>query len=223
MIVRDMPKTFPAMRETYLITCSAPWASTTAPQLPSGSRTTADLMVSTGDGAASTWFNGDVIDRLHPLLGPRYLVASPVATVYASRGSTAPDRLFVLGVKLQHGDSSAGGDMADYSTGAQTSDATFFGDTGNRTTDQDSWDASISSGALTIMSVPQYYDLRAAKRYLRVLVRAGKSAITTESSADEHARVNAVLTFFGADYVNRDDQPPYVHGKLSPYSSTTTT
>jgi hypothetical protein len=121
-----------------------------------------------------------------------------------------------IGVKLQHGDSSGGGDMADYSTDCQVPDRVFFGSSA-RTTDMKQWDGSHSTGPLYGCSHTAVYDLRGAKQYLRAGVRVGKELVTTETSGDEHARVSAVITFFGGATV------PYTAKVISPFSSTTTT
>ena len=83
--------------------------------------------------------------------------------------------------------------MADYSTQNQPSNRTYFG-TG-RTSDMANWDATYSTGPLYAQSRSAAYDLRAAKRYVRVAVPVNKDRVTTESSGDEPARVGAALTF----------------------------
>lgn len=186
-IVRDIGFVIDSLNERSLITCS------TGNQVFAGS--TANNLVSTGIAASA---NGRVIDRLAALLTARYTVAMPSTFLYASRGSTEANRELYLGVKLQHGDSSGGGDMADYSTGSQPSDRVFFGQA--RTTDFKSWDeGDRSTGAFYGASQPCYYDLRGAKRYIRAVHYAGKNRVTTESSGDEGARVGGVIAFLGGD------------------------
>ncbi len=195
-LVRETGPILIALEDTVFVTCSALWSCTasTSPKGPLGLNATADAIVSAG---TETTANGIIIDRLGPLVGARYQVAMPAAHYHASAGSTEADRKITIGVKLQHGDSSGGGDMADYSTQNQPSNRTYFG-TG-RTTDMANWDAALSTGALFAQSNPAYYDLRAAKRYLRVAVPVYKDKVTTESSGDEPARVGASLMFLAGD------------------------
>lgn len=212
-VVRDLGITLPAMTDTILITCAEPLStagSTTA--VPNKGRTTADVLV--GAGAITTGF-GRVIDRLAAPLGTMYVVAMPVAVLTATRGSTEADRKLQVGAYLLHGDSSGGGDMAEYSTNSRQDDRTYFG-TG-RTSDMANWDASLSTGAINACSNPAYYDLRAAKRFIQLAVRVMKDKVTTESSGDEHARVGGDITFLGG--VSLPQPEPYT----SPFSSSTST
>jgi hypothetical protein len=140
----------------------------------------------------------------------------PAARAYSSIGSTEADRQFTINVRLQHGDSSGGGDMADYSTGSTPTNRTYFG-TG-RTTDMLNWDATLSSGPLNAASNPAYYDINAAKRYLRVVINVSKDRVTTESSGDERCRVGATLVLLGAADIPQVSDP-----KTSPYSTSTST
>ena len=235
-LVRDFPFTLTAMEEHMLITCSAPYLETTAAYTTGsvgliGAKTTAGVLVSTGDiGNLTTAANkqvssggmlvattfGKVIDRLRFPIGARYGAAVVGAWINSTRGSTEADRKLAVGVKLQHGDSSGGGDLADYTTGNQADDRMYFGST-LRTTDMLAWDTEESSGPVYAVSNPGYYDLRGAKRYLRVVARVGKNRVTTESSGDEHARVGATITFLAGD------QLPQKADTTGPFSSTTST
>ena len=216
-LVRDIAITLPAMTETILITCSVA-LDTGGSTTPSAakSRSTADVLVSTGlTGGLTTGF-GRTIDRLAAPLGAHYTIAYPAARAVSTRGSTEAERQIKIGCYLQHGDSSGAGDMAEYSTDNRADDRTYFG-TG-RTTDMLNWTAGVSTGTLDACSNPVYYDLRAAKRYVRVAVRIYKSLVTTESSGDEHARISASLVLGGGDVL-----PQTVDPIRSPYSSTTST
>lgn len=215
MIVRDIAITLPALVPTTLITCSDPLstAGSTTAAVNKGN-TTADVLSSPTEGTLTTAF-GRVIDRIGAPLGTLYSVAFPVATWTSTRGSTEANRKIQIGAYLLHGDSSGGGDMAEYSTEARQSDRVFFG-TG-RTSEMSNWDASLSTGALHAVSNPASYDIRAAKRYIQVAVRVAKNRITTESSGDEHARIGAYVTFLGGAVV---PQPEPV---TSPFSSSTST
>jgi hypothetical protein len=214
-LVRDLGMTLPAMVDTVFVTCSA-IISTAGSTAPTNSfAATADALVS-ATTALTTGF-GLVIDRLADPLGTLYNVAMPAARYTATLGSTQADRQMQLGVKLQHGDSSGGGDMADYSTANQPADRTYFG-TG-RTCDMLNWEfAGRSTGTLHAASNPAYYDLRAAKRYIRVAVRIAKDRVTTESSGDERGRLGAAITFLAAA-----DIPQNADNIKSPFSTTTST
>lgn len=232
-LVRDFPFAMVAMEDTILATCSALYLETTAAYTTGtvgmiGNKTTASAMVSAGTlGALSTVDrgklfvagmasgNGRIIDRLRFPIGARYGAVAIGAYIASTRGSTEADRKLGVGVKLQHGDSSGGGDLADYSTGNQPDDRQYFSTA--RTTDMLQWDEAESSGEVFAVSNPGYYDLRAAKRYLRVVARAGKSRVTTESSGDEQCRVGSIATFLAGD------QLPQRADSTGPYSSTTST
>jgi hypothetical protein len=190
--------------------------------------TTADVAISVGVlgalstvdrgkqfAAGMTAVNGRVIDRLRFPIGARYGACVVGAYIASTRGSTETDRKLGIGVKLQHGDSSGGGDLADYSTGNQPDDRQYFSTA--RTSEMLSWDASESTGPVYAVSNPGYYDLSGAKRYLRVVARAGKDKVTTESSGDEQSRVGATITFMAGD------QAPQRPDSTGPYSTTTST
>jgi hypothetical protein len=202
-IVRDLPITLVGLEERSFQTCStgAQVFASTANQL---------MVAALGTITA----NGRIIDRLYDLPAS-YSVASPVATLASTRGSTEADRRLTLGVKLQHGDSSGGGDMADYSTQFTPDDRNFFSTV--RTSDYANWDASRSTGPFYGQSNPAYYDVRAAKRYIRMVGTYGKNKVTTESSGDEGARIGGVITFLGGDFVK--DLPNY-GGALTTSTST---
>ncbi len=213
-IVRDIPFAMVALEDTIFVTCSAlmSTAASTAAKGMLSVDSTADAIVAAG---SETTAFGRVIDRLLPPIGTLYQVAAPSAWLHSTRGSTAADRKLTIGVKLQHGDSSGGGDMADYSTGNQPADRQYFSSA--RSTDHASWDATLSTGEVYAASNPCYYDLRAAKRFLRVAVPVFKNAVTTESSGDEQSRVGAVLTFMGGAEL------PQNADSTGPYSNSTTT
>lgn len=230
MLLRDFPFTMRAGEDTILATCSAlmTTAASTAPVGMLSNKTTASAVVSTGTlGALTTSdrsqifsagmasLNGRVIDLLRQPLGANYDVALPSASLVSTRGSTEANRKLAVGLKLQHGDSSAGGDMADYSTASQPSDRQYFSSA--RSTDHAAWDATESTGPIYAVSNAAYYDLRAAKRYIRVVGRFGKDNVTTESSADEQARVSMDITFAAGDKL------PQRQDSTGPYSTTTST
>lgn len=206
MLVRDLAYPVKAFTERLLATCSALVTTGSTGVVTPIADTTADAAVSTGDigevaaaqgsqvssgGMAS--INGNVIDRLRFPLGTHYSAAVVQAFLESTRGSTEADRKLALGVLLQHGDSSGGGDMAELSTGARPRERVFFSSA--RTSEFANWDAAESTGPTYLASHAGYYDLRAAKRYVRAVVRAGKNSVTTESSGDEQCRVSGAIVF----------------------------
>lgn len=179
-LIRERGKTLQALEDYVVITCS----------------TAGQVQVSTVNvvaAAAETTVNGRVIDRLGDELMTRYYYAEPFAYLWATRGSTEADRLLSLGVKLQHGDSSGGGDMAEFSTGSRPAVRSFFSSV--QTTPMASW----STGPIYGQSIPGFYDLRPAKRFIRVTAQPKKNRVTTESSGDESFHVGGGLSFRGAD------------------------
>jgi hypothetical protein len=83
--------------------------------------------------------------------------------------------------------------MADYSTGRKPATRTFFTSAGTTLM------ASFSTGPFYGQSIPAYYDLTAAKQYVRVVGITSKNRVTTESSGDEAYRFGAMIRFGGAD------------------------
>lgn len=214
MLVRDFPITLPALEDTILVTCSAlmTTAASTAATGMLSVQTTAGALVSAG---AETTAFGRVIDRLAPPLTALYGAATVGAWLHSTRGSTEADRKLTVGVRLLHGDSSGGGDMAAYTTDSQPATRQYFSSA--RSTDHASWDATLSTGEVYGASNPGYYDLRGAKRYLQVAVPVAKHLVTTESSGDEQARVGATITFLAGDVLpQRDDT-------TGPYADSTST
>lgn len=232
MLVRDLPFVMRAAEDTILVTCSdiMSTAGSTSAVGIRGSKTTASAVVSTGDignlttnegtklvssGGMAT-LNGRVINRLRFPLGAHYQAVAVQAALVSTRGSTEADRKLAVGVKLQHGDSSGGGDMADYSTQSQPDDKLYFG-TSVRTCDMLNWDFSDESTGPVYAVQSGYYDLRAAKKYVRVVGRFGKDLVTTDTSGDEQSRVSMDAAFLAADRL------PARVDTTSPYSSTTST
>lgn len=183
MIVREMGQTLEALEAREFSTCS------TANQTLAGS--TANAAKDNGSG---TTFLGRIIDRLGDMIsGARWQACIPAAKLWTTRGTTEADAMMQLGVRLEHGDSSGGGDMARYSTDQQPADVTFF------TTQRTTAESEYSTGEVRFQTGPAMYDLRAAKRWIRVAVFARKNRATTESSGTEGGRLSADLTFIGAD------------------------
>jgi hypothetical protein len=213
-LVRDFPFTMNALQDTILVTCSAimSTAGSTSPKGMLSVESTAGAAVSAG---SETTAFGRIIDRTRFPIGARYQFAVVGSWLHSTRGSTEADRNLSIGVKIQHGDSSGGGDMADLSTGAQPATREYFSTA--RSTDHASWDATESTGEIYAASNPGVYDLRPAKRYIRVAVPVAKNRVTTESSGDEQARLGATITFLEGDVL------PQIADVTGPYSSSTTT
>lgn len=135
---------------------------------------------STGDVLSGAAINGRVIDRLG--LGSKYMfrAVAPAICVHTTVGSTAADQKVALDIKLQHGDSSGGGDMADFSTGLQPGTRTFL--TTAMTTPMQNW----STGA-KFFDHRAEYEITAAKRYVRAVgtwTRGGSATSTAAGSID---------------------------------------
>lgn len=165
---------------------------------------------STGDLASGAAFNGRVIDRLG--LGGNRIFENVTAaiSVHSTVGSTGADKLVTLSVKLQHGDSSGGGDMADYSTGMQNTDQNFF--TTAMTTEYQNWSTGIQ-----YLEHQSWYNITAAKRYIRavgVVTKPGGTTTTAASSIDQ-LLADLHLTFQTADYT-----PPRLTTSTSTSTST---
>lgn len=212
MLVRDIPFTMLAMPDTLLATCSALYTTGSTGVVTPIADTTADALIT---AAGETTGFGRVIDRTRMPIGTKYdaLVAS--AWIASTRGSTEADRKLTIGVRLQHGDSSGGGDMADYSTSTGGATRQYFSTA--RTTDMLQWDGGESTGAVYAVSNPAVYDIRGAKQYIRVAVPVLKNKVTTESSGDEQSRVGATVTFLSGAIL------PQKGDSTGPYSTTTST
>lgn len=193
-IVRDIALGVQALTDTLVVTCSTQQtvAVTTANTVQSS-----NANFSTGFGSSGgAGISGRIIDRLQePFITDRYTVAMPFSYLESTRGSTEANRQLAVNIKLQHGNSSAGGDMADYSTGSQPVDMVLF--TTVQTTPMWSW----STGAIRATSNPAYYDLRGANRYIRTVTSAFKNRATTESSGDESFHIGASIALLGGGQV----------------------
>lgn len=135
---------------------------------------------STGDVLSGAAINGRVIDRLGLGKNRIWEYAEPFIHCYTTIGSTGLDQRVTLSIKLQHGDSSGGGDMADYSTGMQSPDASF--QTTAMSTAMQNW-----STGLQYWSHDGEYNVIAAKRYVRpvgVFTRGGTTTSTAAGSVD---------------------------------------
>jgi hypothetical protein len=150
---------------------------------------------STGDVLSGAAINGRVIDRLGLGRNRVYEHAIPFISAYTTVGSTAGDARVTLSIKLQHGDSSGGGDMADYSTGMQAADASF------RTTAESTAHQNWSTGP-QFWAHQSHYNVIPAKRYVRpvgIWTRGGSSTSTGAGSID-YNYVSLGVMFSGPDH-----------------------
>lgn len=149
---------------------------------------------STGDVASGAAINGLVIDRL--TLGNQRIFgcAEPFIKAYSTLGTTSTGLgvLTTLAIKLQHGDSSGGGDMADFSTGMQSPDANFL--TSQQTTSFQNW----STGP-QYFAHQSYYEVTAAKRYVRPVGTWTRSGFTTSTAGADNMYVDLGVRFGSAD------------------------
>lgn len=161
-----------------------------------------------GDYRSSTDINGSVIDR--QVLGRSYSWCSPFGMA-SGAASTQVDHKITLGIKLQHGSSSDGGDMVDYSTQSQPADVNFF--TSAMTTDFTNW----TTGAMRGQTLPGVYDLRGANRFIRPVLTP-----TINFNATSTTVAAALLSVSGGCvFVNADEEPPRVN--TDAYSTSTST
>lgn len=160
-----------------------------------------------GDYVSATDISGRVVDRL--LLGNTYMYAYPYAAFNGPQ-STEADAKITLAVKMQHGDSSGGGDMADYSTGEQPTTVTFL--TSAMTTPMASW----STGPVLGESYPGLYNLRGAKQYVRCVATPTINFQATATSTADQLHISGGLVFLGAE-----EEPGVANDGL--FSTSTTT
>lgn len=142
--------------------------------------------------------NGAVIDLQSPEWGgARYRAAAIAAVVRSTLGSTEADTRLSIGVRLQHGDSSGGGGMTDYSTAFIPADE-VYGTTANSTA-MNSW----STGLFMAVGTHNAFDLRAAKRYIRAVLKVtiNDQSTTTAVAAlpKTFKRGSAVVVLSAAD------------------------
>lgn len=190
-IVRDIGQLVLGTDGAYaVVTCST--ANQTLASTVNVIQSSAAYLNNPTTASAGTGIVGRIVDRLNDIASyDRYTVVMPGATLFASRGSTVADGKLVLGVKLQHGNSSGGGDMVDYSTGSIQPDTVFF--TTALTTSLACWTTAPFYRA----SPPCYFDIRAANRYIREVISVSIDAATTASQGFESLSVLGTMEFFG--------------------------
>lgn len=146
----------------------------------------------TGDGGSTSGgaINGDIVDRL--ALGRNWRGAQPFC-IGEGLTSTAASKKLTLTSKLQHGASSGGGDMADYSTGQQLGGYIF--NTSAESTEFLRW----STGVTRVYSHAPVYDINGAKRFLRTVATVTMPGNTTSTAAGGQVAVAQGINFFGGD------------------------
>lgn len=155
---------------------------------------------STGDVTSTSIGTGAIIDRYNiPQDGPGIVVV-PFVMGYSTAGSTNADQKVTVDMKLQHGASSGGGDMADFSTQNQPAARVYF--TTAQTTAMQNW----STGAQQWVNNPAVYEISAAKRFLRLGFQFAKNGQTTSTAAGSADRilVNAGMEIRTAEFPSVD-------------------
>ncbi len=159
---------------------------------------------STGDVASGSAINGSVIDRLglgQPTAGlnalgtrDRPLTAMPFLFGWQVTGSTFVGKNVTVAVKLQHGDSSGGGDMADVTRadGATATAANFYNST--LSTDYQGW----TTAPIEVFSNPFFYELSGVKRYVRAVGTVTKFSGATTTEGTDTIRCKMGI-YFGED------------------------
>ena len=214
-VTRDITKVRVAMQERMLVTCSTGNQSLA---LASTAYLNTNVIPATTGVSSCAWSTGaggvvgDVLDRLDPELGARFGVVDIYAYLYTTRGSTQENgRGMFLDCYLTHGASSGGGDMANLSSERKATRRQINASCSE--TGMYSW----STGLVSVQTSPASWDISAASRYLRVVVNAGKTRETTESSGYENAHIGAAAIFREADVL-----PPSAN-TTGPFSTTTST
>lgn len=191
-IIRDLPQLVPSMLMKAFVTCSCQVANLFTSGIAS-SGTTGYIITATSGGTLAIEY-GRIIDRLGSEIGgARFAGVIPFTIFESTVQTTGANRQITINADLQHGDSSGGGDMADYSTQAQPDDKVFF--TSARTTSYTEW----TTEAARLQSNQSYYDLRAAKRYIRAVHTVDKCEITTESTGWEGGRLSGTIALLGGN------------------------
>ncbi len=152
--------------------------------------------------------SGLLIDRT--LLGRGYNACVPFAIAHGNQ-STQLDAKVTLGVHLYHGDSSGGGDLAEYSTHNRPDPAVFLSSA--MTTDFTNW----TTGDKHIQSNSKVYDLRGASRYIAL----GVTPTINFNATSTTAAGNLLTLSGGLAFVIGDEDPQ--RAGYGDYSSSTST
>lgn len=163
---------------------------------------TVSFTCSTGDTASASTGYSDILDRLALGSDGPGIYCVPVVYAYTTVGSTQADKQMKVNVKLQHGASSGGGDMADWSTGAQPATRTYFSTV--MSTDMQNWTTGVSGQKFH--SNPCAYDLVGANRFVRIAYQFIKNGYTTSTAAGSLDRlyVGGEVAFGQAEFPSAD-------------------
>ena len=203
MITRGRGRFIPTLQRQVLYVCST------------GDSTGNAAVDITGLGTALVANGGAIIDR--KAFPETYSLAEPYLQVYSTIGSTNADKKVLIDVKLQHGASSAGGDMADYSTGSTgqwPARRTLF--TSAETTPMSHW----TTEAVNVSSNPGAYDITGASRYLRLVGNVDMSTGYGTSTSTAGSVDNMYVT--GGIRLGQPSNEPPANDACSTSTSTST-
>lgn len=148
-----------------------------------------------GDSTSGGTFNGSVVDRLS--LGAQFTHAQPVLTgQLPGTTSTAGGRYVLVQTKLRHGDSSGGGDLADFSTGLIADAMPHFTTQGEST----DW-KNFTTGPVRVQCSPAAFPLQGAKRFIAAAGAVTRAGLTTATAA-----ANLFTCSLHLNLLNRDNE-----------------
>lgn len=149
-----------------------------------------------GDSTSGGNINGNIIDL--QALPARFTHAQPViAAQLPGTTSTAGGSRIKLEVRLQHGNSSGGGDMANLSTDMLPDNPQAYYST-EMSTDHKSW----STGVIRVQYAPKCIPLLAADRFIRV-----QGVVTRVGIATSTAAAQLLIAHLGCNLINADEEP----------------
>lgn len=145
------------------------------------------------DSTSGGAFNGSVIDR--QALGAAFTHAQPfLVGQLPGCTSTGGARYRSVAVKLRHGDSSGGGDLADYSTGLIGAAVPYYTTQGEST----DW-KNFTTGAVRLQVSSVAYPLLGAKRFITATGIITGPGLTTATAA-----ANMVTAALGVNMLRAD-------------------
>jgi hypothetical protein len=158
---------------------------------------TADCGTGGVDSTSGGVFNGSVIDRL--ALGPAFTHAQPfLVGQLPGTTSTSGARYRKVAVKLRHGDSSGGGDLADFLTDMIPAGTPFY-TTQGESTDWKNW----TTGNVRLQASHVAYPLLGAKRFITAAGTITGPGLTTATAAG-----NLVTAALGVALQRADQEGP---------------
>lgn len=147
------------------------------------------------DSTSGGAFNGSVIDRL--ALGAAFTHAQPfLIGALPGTTSTTGARYRSVAVKLRHGDSSGGGDLADYSTGLIGAAVPHYTTQGEST----DWQ-NYTTGAIRLQVSSVAFPLLGAKRFITATGTITGPGLTTATAAG-----NIVTAALGVNMLQADQE-----------------